>query len=180
MAMTLGVVVPALIVAVAVQRARPDPALDGAPGPPHPLAATLPTSMPAIASAADRAAAIVARPLFAPSRRPDATENGVTRPLGSATLPRLAGIVVTPAARIALFAEVGAAHLLARHEGDLIGPFEIRAIAPGIVDAAGPEGLVRMRVSWERARPIMLELQPTELRQVPTAHSRETGGDRQE
>jgi hypothetical protein len=100
----------------------------------------LPSSLPARAE--ERMPTIVARPLFSSSRRPAVSE--------PSSLPRLAGTMVSPARKRALFAgnsESAPYSLLA--EGDQFGNWTVQAIAAGTVTLTGPTGEREMHVGFE-------------------------------
>ncbi len=84
------------------------------------------------------AATVLARPLFSPGRRPPAAAAapGAVAP----SLPRVAGIMVTPAGRRAIFAEKGAKPLVLG-EGGQVGGFTVQSIRAGQVTVRGPEGV---------------------------------------
>lgn len=85
------------------------------------------------------AATSLARPLFSPGRRPPkvAAAPGV----GVAShLPRVAGIMVTPAGRRAIFAEKGTKPLVLGEGGQVAG-FTVQSIQAGQVTVRGPEGV---------------------------------------
>ncbi len=100
------------------------------PIPPHPQTA-------GASPAASWSAAILARPLFAPSRRPPA---GPAAPgIALASLPRITGTMVTPAGRSVIFAVPGGKPVVVG-EGGHLGPYTIRRIAAGLVTVDGPGG----------------------------------------
>ncbi len=85
------------------------------------------------------AATILARPLFSPGRRPPAA--AAAAPGAAApTLPRVAGIMVTPAGRRAIFAEKGTKPLVLGEGGQVSG-FTVQSIQAGQVTVRGPEGV---------------------------------------
>ena len=88
--------------------------------------------------AARWAATILARPLFSPGRRPPAAAAapGAAPP----ALPRVAGIMVTPAGRRAIFAEKGTKPLVLGEGGQVSG-FTVQSIQAGQVTVRGPEGV---------------------------------------
>ena len=83
-------------------------------------------------------AATVERPLFSPSRRPPAGEAAST--LGSAGRYRLEGLIITNAARHALLAEVTSGRTLIVGEGQVVGGWTVKRIAPDGVVMASPAG----------------------------------------
>jgi general secretion pathway protein N len=104
------------------------------------VAALLAAPTPACAQSASDAlvARILARPLFAPDRRPAPPAAG---PAGGSqpTLPRLSGVLVSSTDRFAIFAAVDGKLLVAR-EGGPAGPFLVMRIAPDEVTVLGPGG----------------------------------------
>ena len=86
------------------------------------------------------AAAVIARPLFSPERRPPSA----TRPTAPESpradeMPRLSAVIVGPRDRRAIF--IGAdGKSRAVSEGDSIGGMRVRTIAPGQVTLTGPSG----------------------------------------
>lgn len=85
------------------------------------------------------AATILARPLFSPGRRPPAAAAAAPS-IAAPTLPRVAGIVVTPAGRRAIFAEKGTKPLVLGEGGQISG-FTVQSIQAGQVTVRGPEGV---------------------------------------
>jgi hypothetical protein len=91
----------------------------------------------------DRAAAILARPLFSPSRRPAVA-------VAFSSLPRLTGTLISPSDRLALFAG-NAEHspYFVLGEGDQLGGWTVRAIDVGTVTVTGPNGKQELHVNFE-------------------------------
>lgn len=87
------------------------------------------------AEASRRAAVILARPLFNPNRRPDASvaEAGPG-------LARLTGVITTTAGRSAIFAGPSGGKPIVVEEGGRIGPYVVGSIDGGTVTLIGPEG----------------------------------------
>ncbi len=110
-------------------------------GPPPPAVA--PPARPAVARAAGwrptaaaearRAATILARPLFDPSRRPPAG------PAAAGSL-RLSGVVVGPFGRLAIFEPAQGGKPVVVRVGERVGGAIVRAIAPDRVLVAGIDG----------------------------------------
>jgi hypothetical protein len=90
--------------------------------------------------------AILARPLFSPDRRAAAS---AARSV--AGLPRLTGIVVTGAHKVAIFAAPGKA--VVAEEGLRLGAYEVTAISDAGVTVAGPEGTTMLRPIFDPAPP---------------------------
>jgi hypothetical protein len=96
---------------------------------------------------------ILARPIFAPSRRPPAVVVAqAIAPPAVAKLPRLTGVVTSPSDRRALFA-AAEGEVMEVAEGSSIGDYVVRSISPNEVVLAGPGG--------ER------ELHPSSLKIIP-------------
>ncbi len=126
-----------------------------------------PPSAPAASRAAATAAEPVAawaatalgRPVFATDRRPPAA---VTAAAGPQNLPRLAGIVVSPNGRTAIFAGAGDKST-AVAEGAAVGPWRVVAIHADAVDMAGPQGARTVKLAYSNQPPqaaAALPLQP--------------------
>jgi hypothetical protein len=137
---------------------RPLPAADAAARPQFRVSSKpMPTSAGPTESRKDDVASILARPIFSPSRRPEATPIE-TPPAAAAPsapvapLPRLTGVVTTPRDRLALFA-AAEGKVTELVEGESIGGYVIRTISPNEVILSGPDG--------ERAlRPSLLKIVP--------------------
>ena len=109
-----------------------------------PATAPLPApAAPASKPAADaddagrRVAEVLARPLFSPGRRPAAEAAGPAA--AAAALPRMTGVIVTPAGRRAIFVN-GAGKPTVVTEGERIGAYAVQSIEAGRVTLAGPDG----------------------------------------
>ncbi|MBV9735700.1 MAG: hypothetical protein JO209_07295 [Acidisphaera sp.] len=123
--------------------------------------AVLATSAPAIAGTPAPAqaawdalvATILARPLFSVSRRP-AQESPVAADQTASALPRVAGVLVGPSQRIAIFAAAdGQNKPTVVAEGDRVAGFLVRSIAPGEVTLLGPQGTRVLRPSFAGGSP---------------------------
>jgi general secretion pathway protein N len=79
---------------------------------------------------------ILARPLFAPDRRPPARQD---MPI-EVELPRLIGVLVSPASRLAIFAGAAGGKPLVVAEGGSVGAHVLQSIRPGEAIMAGPRG----------------------------------------
>jgi hypothetical protein len=96
-----------------------------------------PASTPAADDAGRRVAEVLARPLFSPGRRPAAEAAGPAA--AAAALPRMTGVIVTPAGRRAIFVN-GAGKPTVVTEGGRIGAYAVQSIEAGRVTLAGPDG----------------------------------------
>ncbi len=96
----------------------------------------------------DWAAAILQRPLFSASRKPvrTAKAGGIG---ANPAMPRLAGIMITPEGRRAIFASIGVSKPLVLAEGGSVNDVVIRAIQPDRVILAS--GMV-MLPSYDKTR----------------------------
>ncbi len=82
---------------------------------------------------------ILARPLFAPNRRPPA--GGVALPNAlPPSLPRVAGILMNGGQRSVIFASTGDTRPMVVHEGGELNGFRVQAIEDGQVTVVGPDG----------------------------------------
>jgi hypothetical protein len=88
---------------------------------------------------------ILARPVFNPDRRPVE--------VGARGLPRLTGIVVAGAQRVAIFAARANEHPIVAQAGAHIGAYEVRTIADDGVTLVGPEGTTLIRPVFDLAPP---------------------------
>jgi general secretion pathway protein N len=104
---------------------------------------------------------ILARPLFSRDRRP-------TPPLARSggdtvltSLPRLTGVLVGAFGRNAIFAGESGGKPLVIEEGGHLGPYTVKAIEPGRVTVAGPEGERQLEPSFDaNARRAVAETPP--------------------
>ncbi len=93
---------------------------------------------------------MLARPLFRQNRRPPADTPVLIA--GSPKLPRLTGVVVSPAGGFAIFAGTEGGKPIIVQEGDRVGDVVIEAVAAGLVTLRGPGGLAVLHPSFgERA-----------------------------
>jgi hypothetical protein len=93
-------------------------------------------------------ATILARPLFSRGRRPLATP-GETGALPTKELPRLAGILVSPLGKAAIFAAADGGKPMVVVEGGHLGRFIVKSIDIGQVTMIGPEGQRLLRPSFD-------------------------------
>lgn len=93
---------------------------------------------------------MLARPLFSQNRRPPADTPVPTASLPK--LPRLTGVVVSPAGGFAIFASIEGGKPIIARQGDPVGAAVIEAVAAGQVTLRGPEGILVLHPSFgERA-----------------------------
>ena len=98
--------------------------------------------------------AILARPLFSPSRRPDVSAGAGTKEGSALADARLTGIVTRQGLRLAIFAVKGK-RPLALTEGDSVSGWRIEKITPGAVALRGAGGMRMLAPKSDRvlARP---------------------------
>jgi hypothetical protein len=141
---------------------RSNPSATAEPGKPSPKSEEAPAVQNDRPAINQLTAAILARPLFSPTRRPpEAAATGHSEtPLSDM---RLTGILITPDQHLAIFAPAGGKPLV-RAEGDMISDWRIESIASQSVSLTGPTGattlepkadpnLVRVPASQQAAAP---------------------------
>jgi hypothetical protein len=96
------------------------------------------------AGAAKLVDVILGRPLFNSDRRPTADDNSLGRAGQSGDLPRLAGVIVTPDGRRAIFEPGGGKRPVVVDVGDALGAWRVREIATDAVTVVGPGGAQRL------------------------------------
>ncbi len=96
-------------------------------------------------------AAILARPLFSPGRRPAALPMASTVP--QAALPRLSGTFVHGADRSVIFVPASGSKPVIAHEGAVVGGYIVQAIEAGRVTLAGPDGVHVLRPAFDPQSP---------------------------
>ncbi len=111
-------------------------------------------------------AAVLARPLFNPSRRP-APAAAVAGSDGAA-LPRLTGIMVSPEGRLAIFAPATGKPITVQ-PGERIGGFTIRGIARDHVSVLGPDGVETVRIAYSDAQGTSVSAAAPSPRATPAA-----------
>ncbi len=166
--LALGAVLAATI-ALELTRGTTD---DGGMIAPAPRPApTLPSRAAAPPSEEDRQElvdGILARPLFATTRRPaDAPAAGPAAP--PASLPRLAGILVHGGSRSAIFAATGNGRPAVVGEGGRVGGYTVQAIEAGQVTLAGPSGPQVLRPAFDARAPGAIPLGAAGPPGVPAA-----------
>ncbi len=82
---------------------------------------------------------VLARPVFVPGRRPPAPP-ARAEAAAAFVLPRLAGVMVGPTDRVAIFAATPGGKPLVMREGGRMGDDMIDSIEPGQVTLSGPDG----------------------------------------
>ena len=95
---------------------------------------------------------ILARPLFSPNRRLASHASTAAGDLVFNSLPRLAGVVVAPGGRRAIFAPAEGRPLVVP-EGGHIGRYVVRAIMPGQVTLSDAEQQLVVRPSHAKGTP---------------------------
>lgn len=96
----------------------------------------------------------LARPLFSPGRRPPAVTHGAA-PAAEAppALPRVAGVMVTPAGRRVIFSAKDAKPVVVG-EGGRVGAFTVQSIRAGQVTVEGPGGVRVLGPSFDPEAPV--------------------------
>ena len=113
------------------------------------------------------AATSLARPLFAPGRRPPAQAAAAAKLDAPAPdLPRIAGTMVTPAGRRAIFAAKGDKPLVVG-EGAQVGGFTVQSIKAGQVTLLGPAGVRVLSPTFDPDAPVPAA--PVQVPQLPQA-----------
>lgn len=133
-----------------VQTAAPPPQLDRISG-------------MAVEPMAPWIAAILARPLFNPDRRPAMAARAEVSPEHREDLPRLTGIIILPSGRQAIFAanSEGARSIVAT-EGSQVGAWRVVAIRVEGVQVAGPDGERILRPSYANAPAAVVSAAPAQ------------------
>ena len=135
----LGLLSAGLALGVAAELAWPDAP---APRPPAMPAVTAPARLNGPEPIAAWTEAILQRPVMNPDRRPERHDSGA-RPAAPIRPepPRLAGIVLTPQARRAIFAPAAeGAPSIVVVEGARVEGWQVERIEAGSVHLAGPDG----------------------------------------
>ena len=97
------------------------------------------------------AATALARPLFAPSRRPPPPGGATPVTAETAAPPRLTGTIVGGLGpRAAILVPPDSERPVVLHEGERAGRFTVVRIAPGQIEASGPNGAVRLQLGAGR------------------------------
>jgi general secretion pathway protein N len=93
-------------------------------------------------------ATILARPLFSATRRPPPQGGNDTTADSGLTDTRLAGIVIAPGRRIAIFAPTGAKALVVG-EGETVSGWRVESITPREVSLSGPGGTKTLQPKFD-------------------------------
>jgi hypothetical protein len=141
----LGVLGVLLVATIGYEIFSTDPGTNGTPSP---AAAPAPSKAPpgsalAPPKTAEWVASILARPLFSPSRKPDAApvkEAAAAPDQPSNDLPRLAGIQVVGTSRHAIFQPTGDTPPLVVGEGEMVSGWKVETIGLTSVKLTGPTG----------------------------------------
>jgi hypothetical protein len=142
-------VAAALAAVIALEVSSP-PADDVARSLTHTAATVAPTSSAITDHTNNSVATVLARPLFSPDRRPAADAVTVASSRTVPGLPRLAGILVGPFGRSAIFATNGAKPIVVQ-EGERVAAYTIKSIEATQVRLLGPEGAQVLYPSFEPA-----------------------------
>lgn len=100
-----------------------------------------------VATGAELAMRILARPLFSPNRRPLPSSAVVAVP--RLPLPRIAGVLVSPGERHAIFAPPGSGKPVVVIEGERIGDAVVQRIEAGRVTVLTPDGERVLRPTFD-------------------------------
>jgi hypothetical protein len=101
-----------------------------------------------IAPAPPPIAAILARPLFSPSRRPPQSNTAKVADDGGLADSRLAGIVIGAGRRFAIFAPEGAKAVTVT-EGQTVSGWRVESISPREVALSGPDGTKTLQPKFD-------------------------------
>jgi hypothetical protein len=136
---------------IAMQWQAPAPEPIAARGPASPPHATFPGPGTADENLrAELVATALERPLFTASRRPPAGA-AVTAPAIPAALPRLAGVMIGPFGRRAIFAAPDGGKPLVVQAGDSVEDFRVQSIEDGMVTLQSADRTLRLRPSFATA-----------------------------
>ena len=118
--------------------------------PAQPVASGPVTTPPAEAETRDQwVATILARPLFASDRRPQAVVAAAKPNPTGPTLPRLAGILVVGDSKRVIFAGTGSGRPLVLAEGADVSGFRVQSIEPERITLVGPDGVRTLLPSFD-------------------------------
>jgi general secretion pathway protein N len=108
----------------------------------------------------DFIAAILARPLFRPDRRPAPGDARGLNAGGPADLPRLTAILLTTEEKRAIFQPSGKEPPIVVVEGDTVGNWRVEQIAVDAVTLTGPGGTRRVEPKFSNSPPSGVPFQP--------------------
>lgn len=111
-------------------------------------------------------ATILSRPLFNADRRPPASSAS-----SLAGLPRLTGIVISDAEKVAIFSAPAGGRTTVASEGGRVGQYDIRAIDAAGVIVDGPEGVRTVRPLFDPNPPATPKTAPP-LKPPPSVTAR--------
>jgi hypothetical protein len=100
---------------------------------------------PSVSEIAHRVEIILARPLFAPGRRPDPA----AQQAGDDSLPRLTGVSLSVDGKFALFASPGSGRAIVVPEGGRIAGRVVSAIETDTVTVVGSDGRHIVRLAFD-------------------------------
>lgn len=149
---SVGVLSLALFVVSALELSSGEQSklISSSPSPsPPPIAASM--AAPSSDQRAGWVMAILARPLFAPTRRPPAIAREAPKVPNEAQLPRLTGVVISGAYRSAIFAAKSGATAIVVAEGGELDGFKVEQIESGRVTVAGARGRQVLRPTFDPA-----------------------------
>jgi len=106
---------------------------------------------------------MLARPLFDENRRPPA-DVAISNASISKPLPRLTGVVMSPAGGFAIFAGAEGVRPIVVREGDRIGVVVIETVAAGQVNIRGPDGSVVLHPGFDNRPSAASRLNPVRRR----------------
>ena len=133
--------------------------MDLAPTRARPLTTPEAPVPPAVSLMREQVATVLARPLFAPNRRPAA--GGGAAPSG---LPRITGILVDGGRRTVIFAAAEGGRPIVVGEGGEVAGFRVQSIESGQVTVLGSDGARVLRPSFDPSpRPAVAASQPPGL-----------------
>jgi hypothetical protein len=133
------VLLAAIVVAELEPSSAPARVAATASPPPAPESAPLPRSEFGARFEA-QVTTVLARPLFSSTRRPPPRGSGDASDDSGLADTRLAGIVIEPGRRIAIFAPAGTKPVSV-NEGQTMGRWRVESITPREVSLSGPDGI---------------------------------------
>lgn len=106
---------------------------------------------------------VLARPLFSPSRRPPAFA------VENAAMPRLSGIVLSPAGRVAIFQRASGTRTIVVAPGGTIDGWTVKDIATDAISLARASESVTMQPKFEAGPAAVAATAPAPPKQAPTS-----------